>query len=137
MGLTARIIVTLLLCAAVTAAGAKEVARNRQTGMSLDNTMGIWSLKSGSGIIPIGSAEKARDLMYEISGSFVKEKINKTLGTGEDRFTILSDETGMYAVRIGIGLVKIRPSDAAVFLPVLEKEIIKDKIGNTLKKLKK
>ena len=56
-------------------------------------------------------------------------KLQSLIDSGEQKFKVEKDDEGLYIVKIGLGGVKLRPSDAAKFLAVLEAKITKDKAG--------
>ena len=131
-----RIITIIIIAIVSVSSGAKEVAKNFQTGMSLDCTAGIYSLKSNQGIIVLGNLKDARNTIFQMDKSFTQEKLSEIFNTGEQKFSIDKDDDGMYIFKIGLGGMKIRPEDTAKFLIYLESQIVKNKgkkIWNTIK----
>ena len=106
---------------------AETVSKNKKTGMTLEETAGIYSLQNTSGVIVLGDLKTARNTLAAINGSFLQEKVKDVIECGEQKFTVNEDETGFYVTQVGLGLVKIRPGDATKFLTKLESRIIKNK----------
>lgn len=105
----------------------REISRNPDTGMTLTENGGTYSLKSDSGIMVLGDLKKARNTLNSMNVCFTKEKISEVIDCGEQKYKVKRDDDGMYISRIGLGAVKVRPSDSALFFTVLEGKIMKDK----------
>jgi len=106
---------------------AKEVCKNSDTGLVLDETAGIYSLKGKGGIIPIGDIKETLSFMRTANKCFTQEKLKDTFDVGDQKFTVHSDDTGMYITKVGLGLVKVRPCDTAQFEIWLASRVAKEK----------
>ena len=108
-------------------AESKEIARNPDTGMTLTEIKGIYYLKSKTGIIMIGDVKQTRDVLNMMNICFTKEKISEVINCGEQEYKVKRDDEGMYIMKAGLGAVKIRAMDSALFFTVIEGKIMKDK----------
>lgn len=115
---------------------AKEIDCNPQTNLSLDETAGVYSLRCNTGILVLGDIKTARDFLFSADVCFTKQKLNEVIACGEKKFEVKTDDTGMYIVQMGVGVVKIRPGDATRFLTLLEGRIVKDKAKKIWKVIK-
>ena len=121
-------IITIIAFALLTITmSAKEVSRNNTTGTILDETAGIYSLISKGGVIILGDVKAANKFMTEANKCFAQEKLKNTFDVGEQSYTVGKDDTGLYITKIGLGVVKIRPSDSMQFGMWLTSHITKDK----------
>lgn len=105
----------------------KEIARNPDTGMVLTENGGTYSLKSSGGVMILGDLKKSRDILNTMNICFAKEKISEVIDCGEQKYKVKKDNEGMYVIRAGLGAVKIRATDSALFFTVLEGKIMKNK----------
>lgn len=108
-------------------AESKEIARNPDTGMTLTEIKGIYYLKSKTGIIMIGDVKQTRDVLNMMNICFTKEKISEVINCGEQEYKVKRDDEGMYIMKAGLGAVKIRATDSALFFTMIEGKIMKDK----------
>lgn len=105
----------------------KEIARNPDTGMTLTEVKGLYYMKSNTGIIMIGDVKQARDVLNMMNICFTKEKLSEVINCGDQEYRVKRDDEGMYIIKAGLGAVKIRATDSALFFTVIEGKIIKDK----------
>jgi len=122
-----KIVTVVILALMAVGMNAKEVSRNSTTGMVLDETAGVYSLVGKSGVIILGNLKSARDFMFSANVCFAQEKLQEVIDCGEQKFNVKEDEEGLYIVKVGLGGVKVRPSDTAKFFTWLESRIIKEK----------
>ena len=108
-------------------AESKEIARNPNTGMTLTEIKGLYYMKSNAGIIMIGDIKQARDVLNMMNICFTKEKLSEVINCGDQEYRVKRDDEGMYIMKAGLGAVKIRATDSALFFTVIEGKIIKDK----------
>ena len=125
-----KFIALLFFALAAVTVNAEEISKNSSTGMGLDETAGVYSLvgKNG-GVIILGDIKTARDFLFSANVCFAQEKLQSLVDCGEQKFKVEKDEEGLYIIKIGIGGVKVRPSDSAQFFAVLEGKIAKEKAG--------
>ena len=69
-----RIILLFIITLTSLTISAKEVVKNPATGKSLDNTMGIYSIKGNSGVLTLGTEDQARHFMIAAANCFVETK---------------------------------------------------------------
>lgn len=96
---------------------------NPVTGNILQETMGIYSVKTSTGIIPLGDLKTSRNFLAKADKCFIQESLD--LGTPD--FKVGKDSTGLYIFRLGLGAAKLRPSDVTLFLTILEGKIVGSK----------
>ena len=106
-------IITLVLISLTISA--KTVVKNPVTNKVLDQTAGIYSIKAPKGIIILGTEEMAKEFLLSAAEAFSKEILNKAFNIGDDQYEVLKDEAGLYITKLGLGVMKIRQSDVAVF----------------------
>ena len=94
---------------------AKEVVKNPATGKSLDNTMGIYSIKGNSGVLTLGTEDQARHFMVSAADCFVDSMIGYNTNINDQKYRVAKDEAGLYIFRVGLGAMKIRSHDVIVF----------------------
>ena len=119
-----------------TLAESKEISRNPDTGMTLTEIKGIYSLKSNNGIIVLGDIKETRNALNMMNICFTKEKLSDVINCGEQEYKVKKDDEGMYIIKVGLGAVKIRATDSALFFTIIEGKIMKDKgkkIWNVIK----
>ena len=123
-------IALLFLALASVTVNAEEISKNSSTGMVLDETAGVYSLvgKHG-GVIILGDIKTARDFLFSANVCFAQEKLQSLVDCGEQKFKVEKDDDGLYIIKIGIGGVKVRPSNSAKFFAILEGKIAKEKAG--------
>ena len=122
-----RILLFLIVVSFPIMAESKEIARNPDTGMTLTEIKGLYYMKSNAGIIMIGDIKQARDVLNMMNICFTKEKLSEVINCGDQEYRVKRDDEGMYIMKAGLGAVKIRATDSALFFTVIEGKIIKDK----------
>lgn len=122
-----RILLFLIVVSFPIMAESKEIARNPDTGMTLTEIKGLYYMKSNTGIIMIGDIKQARDVLNMMNICFTKEKLSEVINCGDQEYRVKRDDEGMYIIKAGLGAVKIRATDSALFFTVIEGKIIKDK----------
>lgn len=122
-----RILLFLIVVSFPIMAESKEIARNPDTGMTLTEVKGLYYMKSNTGIIMIGDVKQTRDVLNMMNICFTKEKLSKVINCGDQEYRVKRDDEGMYIIKAGLGAVKIRATDSALFFTVIEGKIIKDK----------
>lgn len=122
-----RILLFLIVVSFPIMAESKEIARNPNTGMTLTEIKGLYYMKSNVGIIMIGDIKQARDVLNMMNICFTKEKLSEVINCGDQEYRVKRDDEGMYIMKAGLGAVKIRATDSALFFTVIEGKIIKDK----------
>lgn len=109
---------TLLILAALFAAAtlsAKELSTNPDTGMTLSENLGVYTVAGKGGAIILGTKENAVKFMHSANAAFATETINHVFNLGDDKFEVMKDSDGMYVIKVGLGAVKLRPSDTFLF----------------------
>lgn len=111
-----KLLALLFFALAAVTVNAEEISKNSSTGMALDETAGVYSLigKNG-GIIILGDIKTARNFLFSANVCFAQEKLQSLVDCGEQKFKVEKDDEGLYIVKIGLGGVKLRPSDSAKF----------------------
>ena len=122
-----RILLFLIVVSFPIMAELKEIARNPDTGMTLTEIKGLYYMKSNVGIIMIGDIKQARDVLNMMNICFTKEKLSEVINCGDQEYRVKRDDEGMYIMKAGLGAMKIRATDSALFFTVIEGKIIKDK----------
>lgn len=122
-----RILLFLIVVSFPIMAESKEIARNPNTGMTLTEIKGLYYMKSNVGIIMIGDIKQARDVLNMMNICFTKEKLSEVINCGDQEYRVKRDDEGMYIMKVGLGAMKIRATDSALFFTVIEGKIIKDK----------
>ena len=114
-----KIITIIALALTCISLSAKEVAKNPVTNKVLDKTAGIYSIKGPKGIIILGTEDMTKEFLLSASETFSKEILHRTFKIGNDQFEVLKDDAGLYITKVGLGVMKIRQSDVAVFSSAL------------------
>ena len=122
-----RILLFLIVVSFPIMVESKEIARNPDTGMTLTEIKGLYYMKSNAGIIMIGDIKQTRDVLNMMNICFTKEKLSEVINRGDQEYRVKRDDEGMYIMKAGLGAVKIRATDSALFFTVIEGKIIKDK----------
>lgn len=113
-------IITIIAFALATITlSAKEISTNPATGMKLSETLGVYTITGQGGAIVLGNQESASKFLMSANGSFATEVINHVFNFGDDQFEVGKDDSGLYIIKIGLGAVKLRPSDTALFSTAL------------------
>ena len=110
-----RIILLFIITLTSLTISAKEVVKNPATGKSLDNTMGIYSIKGNSGILTLGTEDQARHFMIAAANCFVETMVGYYASINGQEYKVAKDEAGLYIFRVGLGAMKIRSHDVIVF----------------------
>ena len=110
-----RIILLFIITLTSLTISAKEVVRNPATGKSLDNTMGIYSIKGNSGILTLGTEDQARHFMISAANCFVETMIGYYASINGQEYKVAKDEAGLYIFREDLEMMKIRSHDVIVF----------------------
>ena len=110
-----RVITIIALALASISLSAKEIVKNPVTNKVLDKTAGVYSIKGPKGITILGTEEMTKEFMLSAIEAFSKEILHSTFKIGDDRFEVMRDDAGLYIMKIGLGVVKIRQSDIVVF----------------------
>ena len=124
------LILTIALAIATVSLSAKEISKNPDTGMVLSENLGVYTITGQNGAIVLGSKEDASKFLMSANGSFATEAINHVFNLGDDEFEVGKDSKGMYIIKVGMGAVKLRPSDTLLFSTALGLK----SAGNALKK---
>lgn len=103
---------------------AKELCRNADTGLSLHEDRGVYSISGRRGKLILGDLKSARNLLASLEKSFIKENLRNSIDVGNQKYEIQEDKDGYYIISSGL---KIRHSDITQFLVWLESRVIKDK----------
>lgn len=114
-----RIIILFALAFASLTLSAKEISTNPATGMTLSETLGVYTITGQNGAIVLGNKESASKFLMSANGSFATEAINHVFNLGNDEFEVGKDDKGMFIIKVGLGAVKLRPSDTALFSTAL------------------
>jgi len=128
------VIIFALLCASLSA---KECCKNPDTGLSLDETSGVYSIKGKGGIIPLGDIKDALTFMRTANKCFTQELLKNTFDVGDQKFTVHSDDEGLYITKVGMGIIKIRPCDTLQFNVWLASRVAKNKAEKLWNEIKR
>ena len=133
------LILTAIVAASITLS-AKEVSTNPDTGMTLSENLGVYTITGKGGAIILGNKESASKFLMSANGAFTTEAINHVFNFGDDQFEVMKDNKGMFIIKVGAGAVKLRPSDTLLFTTALglksTGEFLKkgaDKVKNLIK----
>ena len=110
-----RIILLFIITLTSLTISAKEVVKNPATGKSLDNTMGIYSIKGNSGVLTLGTEDQARHFMIAAANCFVDTMIGYYASINGQEYKVAKDEAGLYIFREDLEMMKIRSHDVIVF----------------------
>ena len=110
-----RIILLFIIILTSLTISAKEVVKNPATGKSLDNTMGIYSIKGNSGILTLGTEDQARHFMIAAANCFVETMVGYYASINGQEYKVAKDEAGLYIFREDLEMMKIRSHDVIVF----------------------
>ena len=110
-----RIILLFIITLTSLTISAKEVVKNPATGKSLDNTMGIYSIKGNSGILTLGTEDQARHFMIAAANCFVDTMVGYYASINGQEYKVAKDEAGLYIFREDLEMMKIRSHDVIVF----------------------
>lgn len=113
------IALTIAAATITTTLSAKELSRNPDTGMTLSEHLGVYTITGKGGAIILGTKEDAIKFVSNANGTLFTEAINRVFNFGDDQFEVGRDDKGMYIIKVGLGAVKLRPSDTALFETVL------------------
>ena len=110
-----RIILLFIITLTSLTISAKEVVKNPATGKSLDNTMGIYSIKGNSGVLTLGTEDQARHFMIAAANCFVETMVGYYANINGQEYKVAKDEVGLYIFREDLEMMKIRSHDVMVF----------------------
>ena len=110
-----RIILLFIITLTSLTISAKEVVKNPATGKSLDNTMGIYSIKGNSGVLTLGTEDQARHFMIAAANCFVETMVGYYVSINGQEYKVAKDEAGLYIFREDLEMMKIRSHDVIVF----------------------
>ena len=110
-----RIILLFIITLISLTISAKEVVKNPATGKSLDNTMGIYSIKGNSGVLTLGTEDQARHFMIAAANCFVETMVGYYASINGQEYKVAKDEAGLYIFREDLEMMKIRSHDVIVF----------------------
>ena len=110
-----RIILLFIITLTSLTISAKEVVKNPATGKSLDNTMGIYSIKGNSGVLTLGTEDQARHFMIAAANCFVETMVGYYASINDQEYKVAKDEAGLYIFRENLEMMKIRSHDVIVF----------------------
>ena len=110
-----RIILLFIITLTSLTISAKEVVKNPATGKSLDNTMGIYSIKGNSGVLTLGTEDQARHFMIAAANCFVETMVGYYTSINDQEYKVAKDEAGLYIFREDLEMMKIRSHDVIVF----------------------
>ena len=110
-----RIILLFIITLTSLTISAKEVVKNPATGKSLDNTMGIYSIKGNSGVLTLGTEDQARHFMIAAANCFVDTMVGYYANINDQEYRVAKDEAGLYIFREDLEMMKIRSHDVIVF----------------------
>lgn len=115
------ITLTLAIALASLTLSAKEVATNPETKMTLSEDLGVYTITGPKGILLLGNKEKTYNTLFQLEKMFCKELINQVISTEteDEKFEVKEDEQGLYVIKVGTGLVKLRHKDVTIFLAKL------------------
>ena len=110
-----RIILLFIITLTSLTISAKEVVKNPATGKSLDNTMGIYSIKGNSGVLTLGTEDQARHFMIAAANCFVETMVGYYANINDQEYKVAKDEAGLYIFREDLEMMKIRSHDVILF----------------------
>ena len=110
-----RLVLILAVMLAAATLSAKELSRNPDTGMTLSENLGVYTVTGKGGAIILGNKENAVKFMHSANAAFATEAINHVFNLGDDQFEVMKDSDGMFVIKVGLGAVKLRPSDTLLF----------------------
>ena len=110
-----RIILLFIITLTSLTISAKEVVKNPATGKSLDNTMGIYSIKGNSGVLTLGTEDQSRHFMIAAANCFVETMVGYYASINGQEYKVAKDEAGLYIFREDLEMMKIRSHDVIVF----------------------
>ena len=110
-----RIILLFIITLTSLTISAKEVVKNPATGKSLDNTMGIYSIKGNSGVLTLGTEDQARHFMIAAANCFVETMVGYYANINGQEYKVAKDEAGLYIFREDLEMMKIRSHDVILF----------------------
>lgn len=114
-----KIVTIIALALATLTLSAKEISKNPSTGMTLSEVAGQYTLTGKGGAIILGNKDLASKFLMSANGAFATEAINHIFNLGDDQFEVGKDDKGMFIIKVGLGAVKLRPSDTALFSTAL------------------
>ena len=104
------IIITLTLALATITLSAKDLATCPDTGLTLSENLGVYTVTGKSGVLVLGNKEAATKFFTEAVKIFTKYTVNDILSLDNSQYEVKSD-----LIKVGVGAAKIRPADAFYF----------------------
>lgn len=89
------------------------------SGMELIETAGIYSLKTNTGVIPMGDLRESLKTLLVMEKRFAGEVVSDVLDLDGSKYNVLEDKQGKYIIKAGLGVVKVRRIDTKEFIGVL------------------
>ena len=132
-----KIITIITLALASFTLSAKEISTNPTTKMTLSENLGVYTITGKDGAIVLGNKESATKFLISANGAFATEVINHIFNFGDDQFEVKKDDSGFYIIKIGLGAVKLRPSDTALFSTALGIKSVASAVKKGADKMKK
>ena len=123
------IILSLILLTSALTISAKEIAKNSDTNMKLTEVAGVYSITGEGGVLVIGNEQTTREFFNSASKAFDKNLINRILSLDNDKYELQKDDKGYYLIKIGVGGVKLRSSDARLFAAVMNARDLKKAVN--------
>lgn len=93
----------------------KEPITCPDTGLTLSENLGVYTVTGKSGVLVLGNKEAATKFFTEAVKIFTKYTVNDILSLDNSQYEVKSDDTGIYLIKVGVGAAKIRPADAFYF----------------------
>ena len=129
------IITIIALALATLTLSAKELAKNPDTGLTLHETLGVYSITGNGQAIILGNEKDTRAFFNNSVKVFTGDALEKLLDTKDAKYQLKSDDKGAYLYKVGAGLVKIRYSDAIFFAAYLDGKPIAEWVADKGKKV--
>lgn len=130
-----KIITLIALALATLTLSAKELAKNPDTGLTLHETLGVYSITGNGQAIILGNEKDAQTFFNNSVKVFTGDALEKLLETKNAKYQLKSDDNGAYLYKVGAGLVKIRYSDAIFFAAYLDGKPIAEWVADKGKKV--
>ncbi len=109
------IIITIALTLTTITLSAKDLATCPDTGLTLSENLGVYTVTGKSGVLVLGNKEAATKFFTEAVKIFTRYTVNDILSLDNSQYEVKSDDTGIYLIKVGVGAAKIRPADAFYF----------------------
>ena len=122
-----KIFISIALVIATLPLYSRELAKNPDTGLTLSENLGVYSITGKGGAMIIGDEGETRAFFNKATKVFTVNAINSLLDIDSDKYELNSDDQGKYLIKVGLGAVKIRYSDALFFTAYLDGKLVVDK----------